>query len=161
MASQERGPPNGRREARCEQGTQQPRVNNLECRDGFIHPTVLHSQTPARSEERRERCDRVSADSSIRHWHRRNGCRGFKGPVPPPLWMSASCVATVKSARRPCQAIYSEPWRRLMRPSVVTETVPVAWMSSASRSTSSVPAAASMITSAISSVPYPSPPPAR
>jgi RNA polymerase sigma factor (sigma-70 family) len=32
-------------------------------------------------------------DSSIRHWHLTGsgpvGCRGFKGPVPPPLWMNA------------------------------------------------------------------------
>ena len=62
--------------------------------------------TPTRSEERRERCDRLSADSSIRHWHRQDGCRGFKGPVPPPLWMSASCIHIMAAAPRPCQAIW-------------------------------------------------------
>jgi hypothetical protein len=39
--------------------------------------------------ERRERIPAVG-DSSIRLWHRASaGCRGFTGPVPPPLLMSA------------------------------------------------------------------------
>ena len=41
--------------------------------------------------------ERREAEFRLRLTHRSgigtalSGCRGFKGPVPPPLWMSASC----------------------------------------------------------------------
>ena len=45
--------------------------------------------------------ERPRAEIPLRQTHRsgigtaRNGCRGFKGPVPPPLWMSALCTREV------------------------------------------------------------------
>jgi hypothetical protein len=57
----------------------------------IVSIAVLLVSLVTRSGERRERVSRLTATHRSGIGTDPVGCRGFTGPVPPPLWMSAFC----------------------------------------------------------------------
>jgi hypothetical protein len=61
-------------------------------RDGGVYRAAVECHAQLSTRRARERRERITAvgHPSVRHWHRTKvGCRGFTGPVPQPLSMSA------------------------------------------------------------------------